>query len=280
MLSGLAVLLVLLGGQVIGTWHARPPADVANVSNAQARATTPPPVGDPVPGPAGSPPSAGPGELGPGSPRPSVEPTRRPSRAQALAAMGVKRVTGSRRVALTFDDGPHPHHTAQVLALLRQHRVKAVFCLVGTEVRRYPQLVAQIAREGHTLCNHSWHHELELGKWPAAKIRDNLERTSLEIRRAVPNARIPYFRQPGGLWTPAVVKAAREQRMTPLDWTVDPADWKKPPAKAITSRVIAQAKPGSVVLLHDAGGDRAGTVTACRTIIPTLKQRFGLVQLR
>jgi peptidoglycan/xylan/chitin deacetylase (PgdA/CDA1 family) len=194
--------------------------------------------------------------------------------------MGVKRLTGSRDIALTFDDGPHPYYTPEILALLRGHRIKAVFCLVGTEVRRHPRLVAQIVREGHTLCNHSWHHELKLGSAPAAKIAANLAATSAEIRRAVPGARIPYFRQPGGLWTPTLVKVVRGQGMTPLGWSVDPVDWENPPAHLITSRVLSQTTAGSVVLLHDAGGDRGGTVTACRTLIPALKQRFRLVPLR
>jgi peptidoglycan/xylan/chitin deacetylase (PgdA/CDA1 family) len=194
--------------------------------------------------------------------------------------MGVKRVTGGSAVALTFDDGPHPVYTPKILSVLRANGVRAVFCLVGTEVRKYPHLVARIAREGHTLCNHSWHHEIELGSWPAAKIRDNLLRTNLEIIRAVPGAQVKYFRQPGGKWTPVGVRTARELGMASLGWTVDPRDWEKPPANVISSRVLHQAHPGAVVLMHDAGGDRTGTISACRTLIPALKHRYRLAPLR
>ena len=193
--------------------------------------------------------------------------------------MGVKLITGSTAVALTFDDGPHPAFTPQILAVLKANRVRAVFCVVGSEVRRHPDLVAQIAREGHTLCNHSWQHETALGTKPAASIRANLTRTNAEIRRAVPNAKIPYFRQPGGKWTPVGIRVARELGMTSLGWTVDPRDWEKPTAKVIGARVLKGAKPGSVILLHDAGGDRAATVAACRTLVPTLKSRHRLIRL-
>jgi peptidoglycan/xylan/chitin deacetylase (PgdA/CDA1 family) len=276
--TGLAVLIVLLGGQVVGGWNRRPadaaPGAAAAPSASGAGAPAAPPASEPAPAqPAG------------GAARPPVSAsTRRPQPPGGgpgqLAAMGVKLLTGGRGVALTFDDGPHPYYTPQILAILRAHKVKAVFCVIGTEVRRYPGIVAQIVREGHTLCNHSWHHELKLGTWPAARMRDNLRQTNAEIHRAVPSARIPYFRQPGGLWTPAVVAAARSMGMTPLGWSVDPRDWTDATAPAINSRVLAHIAPGSVVLLHDSGGDRTQTVTACRGLVPALKHRFHVVQLR
>ena len=66
-------------------------------------------------------------------------------------------------VALTFDDGPDPTYTPQVLALLRPYRVKATFCVVGENAQAHPDLVRQIVADGHTLCNHSWHHDVLLG---------------------------------------------------------------------------------------------------------------------
>lgn len=194
--------------------------------------------------------------------------------------MGVSLVTGNQGIALTFDDGPHPLYTPKILATLRANHVHAIFCVIGTEVRKYPHLVAQIAREGHTLCNHSWHHEFDLGSQPVIKIRANLERTNNEIRHAAPGAAINYFRQPGGMWTRAGVRVARSLGMISLGWTVDPSDWEKPASKTIKSRVISQAYPGAVILMHDGGGDRSHTVTACRTLIPALKQRYRVIQLR
>jgi peptidoglycan/xylan/chitin deacetylase (PgdA/CDA1 family) len=183
-------------------------------------------------------------------------------------------------VALTFDDGPSPSWTPQVLDLLREQGVKATFCLIGINVRKYPQLVSRIVREGHTLCNHSWQHDLRLGSRSEQVIQSDLSRTSAEIRQAVPGARIPYFRQPGGAWTPAVIKVARELDMIPLGWAVDPQDWKRPGKQAIIDSVTHNTHGGSIVLMHDGGGDRSETLAACETLIPWLKERYNLVAMR
>ena len=228
-------------------------------------------------------PSASPSPTATPEPTPTATagPTKPPAppRKTATPITGIRKKTGNAAVALTFDDGPSPAYTPQLLNMLRAHRVKATFCLVGTQVRDNPGLVARIVREGHTLCNHSWHHEMDLGKQPAAVIRANLERTNAEIRRAVPNARIAYFRQPGGLWSATSVAVAKQLGMTPLGWSVDPQDWRKVPAGAITSRVLAHTRKGSIVLLHDGGGDRRATMAACRTLIPALKRNYRLIPL-
>jgi peptidoglycan/xylan/chitin deacetylase (PgdA/CDA1 family) len=183
-------------------------------------------------------------------------------------------------VALTFDDGPDPTWTPQMLDLLKQQGIKATFCLVGIHVRDYPQLVARIVREGHTLCNHSWLHDIKLGEKTPEQIRADLARTSAEIRKAVPNARIPYYRQPGGKWTAGIVSTAKALGMTPLGWAVDPSDWAKPGTPAIVARVTQHTYAGSIVLMHDGGGDRSQTLAACRTLFPWFKRHFKLVQLR
>jgi peptidoglycan/xylan/chitin deacetylase (PgdA/CDA1 family) len=193
---------------------------------------------------------------------------------------GSQRMTGVRGVALTFDDGPHPVYTPKVLNQLKAAGVKATFCVVGTEVRQYPALVARIVREGHSLCNHSWRHDIGLGKRSEAQIRADLARTNQEIKRAAPGATIPFYRQPGGKWTAAVVKVAKSLGMTPLHWDTDPSDWEKPAASVISKRVIGLARAGSVILLHDGGGDRSTTVAAVPGLIATLKRKLGITLLR
>ncbi|HEV7707890.1 MAG TPA: polysaccharide deacetylase family protein [Asanoa sp.] len=192
---------------------------------------------------------------------------------------GSMKLTGRKQVALTFDDGPHPMWTPQVLDRLKAAHVKATFCVVGTQVKKYPALMRRIVREGHTLCNHSWNHELDLGKRPVAEIKANLEATNRAIRAAVPNAKIRYFRQPGGEWTANVVKVSSSLGMLPLGWDVDPRDWEISDAKLIGSRVISHSRPGSIILMHDGGGDRKGTLVACPNVIKTLRSRYGITQL-
>ncbi|TCB99071.1 polysaccharide deacetylase family protein [Micromonospora zingiberis] len=217
--------------------------------------------------------------------RPSVSPSPTPDRTDGpgsdpnFGPMGTQLSTGTGEVALTFDDGPNPDYTPQVLAILREYHVKATFCVVGQNAQAYPWLVQQIVAEGHTLCNHSWDHDVGLGARSPERIRDDLLRTNAAIRAAVPDAPIVWYRQPGGAWTYPVISVSRDLGMTPLHWTLDPADWQMPGATQIASMVVAEVRPGSIVLLHDAGGDRQGTVNALYRILPELAGRFELQAL-
>ncbi|WP_406040314.1 polysaccharide deacetylase family protein [Micromonospora sp. NBC_00898] len=187
--------------------------------------------------------------------------------------------TGSPRVALTFDDGPDPQYTPQVLALLREYGVKATFCVVGQNAESHPDLIQEIVADGHTLCNHSWNHDTALGTRSPDAIRADLLRTNEAIRAAAPDVRIEYFRQPGGAWTSPVVSVCEELGMAPLHWAVDPSDWTAPGAGKITAAVMTQTGPGAIVLMHDAGGNRAGTVQALQDLLPELMDRFQLEAL-
>ncbi|WP_433389141.1 polysaccharide deacetylase family protein [Micromonospora sp. KLBMP9576] len=249
-------LLLLLGGCGDGT-----PAD--------GRAAGPSPVAS-APLPPEPTPSVG--------PRPTPPALVRPLPARLPA--GLRRKTGVRTVALTFDDGPHPTWTPQILDRLRAAKVTATFCVLGTKARRHPDLIRRIVREGHQLCNHSWRHDLDLARRPVAEIRRDLDRTNEAIREAVPGAKVPFYRQPGGRWTREVVTVARQLGMRSLHWEVDPRDWSKPTAATITKRVRAAARPGSVVLLHDGGGDRAATLAASPHLIADLKRRYGVAPPR
>ncbi|SCL38088.1 Peptidoglycan/xylan/chitin deacetylase, PgdA/CDA1 family [Micromonospora pallida] len=259
--AGAALLLLLAGcGEQTGVHSVGPAAPVFS----QPAET--PPAGDPTPSGVPSP--------SPSTPKASPKPTR------TALPTGLRRSTGTRGVALTFDDGPDPVWTPKVLDQLRRHRVTATFCVVGTQVRQHPGLVARIVREGHQLCNHSWRHDVDLGSRSRSAIRADLDRTTRAIRAAAPGAKVPFYRQPGGRWTPEVVAVARDLGMTPLHWTVDPRDWAKPTAATITARVRSGLRPGSVVLLHDGGGNRAATVAACPAMIADIKRRYGVTRLR
>jgi peptidoglycan/xylan/chitin deacetylase (PgdA/CDA1 family) len=229
---------------------------------------------DPEPAPpAATPPPAG------ASAAPVVTPTRRPD--DGLGPGRSLRFTGSRTVALTFDDGPDPVHTPRILATLGQHRVRATFCLVGVQVERHPDIVRQIADAGHALCNHTWDHSLTIGKDKPEEIRADLDRTDAAIRAAVPGARIPFFRAPGGNFTDRLVTVAGEAGMTSLYWDVDPRDWEHPVGEspeAHIDRLVAEVRrtvrPGAIVLSHDF--NQPGTVAAYEKLLPWLTERFRL----
>ncbi len=190
--------------------------------------------------------------------------------AQAATADIVTRTPqGGQTVALTFDDGPNPQDTPALLQVLRQHQVKAVFCLWGEHVRQYPDLVRQIVQQGHTLCNHSMRHS-DMGNWSANQIRADLQETNAAIRQAVPGAQIPYFRAPYGSWGQSPQVAA-ELGMQPLGWAMDIGDWEPPGTFELVQRLNQRRTPGAVILMHDGGGDRSQTVQAVNQIIPQWK---------
>jgi peptidoglycan/xylan/chitin deacetylase (PgdA/CDA1 family) len=185
-------------------------------------------------------------------------------------------LTGTSAVALTFDDGPDPTWTPKVLDLLHDNKITATFCVIGENAAAHPELVRRMVAEGHTLCNHSWNHDLNLAGYAPATIRADLERTNTAIHDAVPGAAVPYFRQPGGAWSPRVIDVAGQLGMASIHWDVDPQDWNLPGSTAIIKGVSDGVRPGSIVLLHDGGGDRSGTVSACESLLPYLRSRYRL----
>jgi peptidoglycan/xylan/chitin deacetylase (PgdA/CDA1 family) len=187
-------------------------------------------------------------------------------------------------VALTFDDGPDPVYTPPMLALLRQYRVKATFCLIGSRARDYPDIVRQIVADGHTLCNHSWQHLLDLGKRDAAYRLKDLTDTNAAIQAAVPGAVVKYFRAPGGNFTTDLVSQAASLGMASIYWNVDPRDWDSATygtgtsmVNHIVSAVEGNVRPGSIILSHDRA--HPDTYTAYRTLLPWLLDRYTLVAL-
>jgi peptidoglycan/xylan/chitin deacetylase (PgdA/CDA1 family) len=188
------------------------------------------------------------------------------------------RLVAPKALALTFDDGPDPRWTPQVLRWLAGYHVHATFCLVGTHVAAHPELVRAIVRGGHALCNHTWSHDEDLGRKPAWLIRAEIMRTQQAIYAAA-GVKPRLFRAPGGRWTSALVAEARAQGLTPLRWDVDPRDWARPGALRIFNRVMATARAGDVILLHDGYGNRSQTVWALRALLYRMRQLHDVLAL-
>ena len=221
--------------------------------------------------------------LAPRAPTPGDDPTTAGSPESPVVdgshSYDVRRVTGTSTVALTFDDGPDPRYTPQILRTLREFGVTATFCVVGRKAHAHPELIRAIVADGHTLCNHSWDHDIALGSRTPDQIRADLLRTGDAIHAAVPGVPIAYYRQPGGAWTYPIVSTARELGLIPLHWTVDPWDWQAPGADAIAASVLDHVGPGAIVLLHDSGGPRQGTVDALYQILPELTAWYYVAAL-
>src|SRR5216110_2387417 len=185
-------------------------------------------------------------------------------------------------VALTFDDGPDPEWTPKILDVLKAAKIKAAFFLVGVNAERYPNLVKRIVAEGHEIGNHTYYHPNLALCWPE-HIRLELNATQLLIEaitgRATTLFRPPYAADTGPtqLSELAPLKIAEDLNYLVVLENIDPQDWAKPGADIILRRIKQQRHDGSVILLHDAGGDRSQTVEALPRILDWLHTRGDTV---
>lgn len=175
------------------------------------------------------------------------------------------------RIALTFDDGPHPEHTPQVLRVLRRYGAPATFFLIGENAAHHPDLVREIAADGHLIANHSWSHP-RLDRLRTARVREELGATS-DLLAAVLGEAPRWARAPYGAWHRPSLRICAELGMTPLGWSIDTEDWTRPGTAAIARAVLNGAHPGGIVLSHDGGGDRSQSVAALAHYLPRLLDR-------
>jgi len=176
-----------------------------------------------------------------------------------------------RRVALTFDDGPDPRRTPALLDALAELGAPATFFVLGKHVDAHPALAARIAREGHELGNHTYSHRY----LPLARSHDvalELAATDAAIARAtgiVPTlARPPY----GGR-SPRNIRAFARQGKRLVLWDLNSFDWKGAPASDVARRCLDRARPGSIILMHEAREGGEVTVDAVRLLVPALRAR-------
>jgi len=185
---------------------------------------------------------------------------------------------GEHQVAITFDDGPDPRWTPKILDILKAANVNATFFVVGVNAERYPALVRRIVNEGHEIGNHTYYHPNLALCWPE-HIRLELNATQLLLEtitgRATTLFRPPYAADTGPteLSELAPLKIAEDLNYLVVLENIDPQDWAKPGAEIIVRRIKQQRHDGSVILLHDAGGDRSQTVEALPRILDWLHTR-------
>jgi len=186
--------------------------------------------------------------------------------------MVLQRIAASegKKIALTFDDGPWPAQTERVLDVLKAEGVPATFFMVGLRVKQSPRIARRVAREGHAIGNHTYRH-VDVGESSAEKVSRELSGTSgviIKTTGVVPR----WFRPPGGGIDDRAYTEAAKQGLDTVLWTVDPRDWVRGQnAAAIEKAVVSATRPGSVILLHDGGGDRSQTIAALPKIIRRLK---------
>jgi peptidoglycan-N-acetylglucosamine deacetylase len=190
-----------------------------------------------------------------------------------------------RVVALTYDDGPNPPYTDEILRVLRAERVHATFFVVGQAVQAYPQVVRRELRDGNAIGNHTWSHG-HLVLYDVVGLRETLQRTDAAIFAAT-GEHTRIMRPPYGGRDWLVLDEVRKLGYTPVMWSVPLAnDWEYPPARVIAQRVLQYVDDGSIIVLHDGNRgvicarghvsphvcDRSGDVGATRLIVDALKR--------
>jgi peptidoglycan/xylan/chitin deacetylase (PgdA/CDA1 family) len=188
----------------------------------------------------------------------------------------IGRVSEPPEVALTFDDGPWPGSTRKVLDVLERMHVKATFFMIGNLVERYPAMVRAVLGAGMTVGDHSWDHP----STPFKELQPHRMRTEIARPAQLVQEDFGYqvglFRPPGGSWDGSVVRTADELGMRVVLWSVDPHDYAAgSTVQGITRSVLRAVEPGSIILLHDGGGDRSATIRALPRIIRGIR-KMGL----
>lgn len=170
-----------------------------------------------------------------------------------------------KKVALTFDDGPNPQYTPEMLEALKEREVKATFFLLGQEVEKYPEVVKQIQKDGHLIVNHSYKHE-QLSKLPMEQACSQVSRTN-ELIYGITGVYPSYLRPPFGDWHEQLDS---EVNMVEVLWDVDTLDWSSQNHARIVEKVMKNVQENDIILMHDG---YETSVTAAMEIIDTLKKQ-------
>lgn len=174
-----------------------------------------------------------------------------------------------REVALTFDDGPNPPYTGQILDTLERYGVPATFFCIGLNASGSTEDIARMREQGHGLGNHTWSHPF-LPELSRSQLAEQVVRTGEAIAEASGGPAPTLFRPPYGSRTPEVASWLGELDSTIVLWDVEPFDWAMRGAEVIADIVLKETRPGSIILLHDGGGDRSQTAASVPLIIEGL----------
>jgi peptidoglycan/xylan/chitin deacetylase (PgdA/CDA1 family) len=200
-----------------------------------------------------------------------------PTRFQGATIAEAKLGQGKKVIALTFDDGPWPQTTAQVLDILKKNDIKGTFFVVGQNVKNFPDLMKRVVVEGHAIGNHTWHHWYHAMSPQTAAYE--IDHTTDLIYKTT-GVKTSLFRPPGGIMTNGVAAYARNSKYGVIMWSSDSTDYARPSVPKLISNIFREAKPGGIVLMHDGGGNRSHTVQALPTIIESFrKQGYSFVTI-
>ena len=177
----------------------------------------------------------------------------------------------SMKIALTFDDGPHPYKTDAVLDILARYGIRATFFVVGENVSYYPEPLKRAVALGHEIGNHTYHHTL-LSEACEQITAEEIEKTEEIIFRTA-GYRTTLFRPPEGAYSECSLNVVKSKDYRVILWTVDSRDWENTSAETMVTNALQNVKGGSILLFHDYMGKRSNTLKAIEILIPKLLSR-------
>ena len=178
---------------------------------------------------------------------------------------------GKKQVALTFDDGPHPRLTKEILAILEEYGVKATFFMIGENVNNYPEAAKAVADAGHEIGNHTEKHR-HISSLNEATLTQELEACKKSIY-SVCGVYPTLFRPPEGATPAFVLKCAERFSYPVILWSIDTKDWEIKSTGKIADSVLSGIKPGAIILMHDYVGKNSKTPDALRILLPSLLEQ-------
>lgn len=177
-------------------------------------------------------------------------------------------INDKKQIALTFDDGPHPYRTPQILDILEKYDIKATFFLIGKNVEYYPDVVSREISLGHEIGNHTYSHA-QLSKLTEDKINEELSAFENALSK-VSDYHASIIRPPCGCYSEALCTAANESNYKIILWSIDTKDWAHTPVDKIVENILTKVKSGDIILMHDYIAGDSPTPKVLEIIIPRL----------
>ncbi len=176
-----------------------------------------------------------------------------------------------KKIALTFDDGPHPRYTDKILDILAKYNIKATFFVIGVNIENYPDPLKRIKEEGHEIGNHSYDHsnEKNIDSACAEAEISKCEELIYNSVGVIPS----LFRPPQGQYSKEVEQVAQSKNYSIILWSIDTRDWEHNSASSIMNTVNKNIKGGDIILMHDYVSGKNTTCEALELIIPSLLEQ-------
>lgn len=173
-----------------------------------------------------------------------------------------------KKIAITFDDGPHGRLTPEILDILEEYSVKATFFVIGQNAQTHPDIIRRMAKEGHEIGNHTYSHVI-LKDCSIGTIDDELTQAEMVLYE-IGEYRPALVRPPCGAYNKNVIDVANAHEYNIVLWSIDTRDWEHTPADNISEMIMNTIKSGDIILCHDFISGYSPTPDVLKTVIPKL----------